>query len=181
MGKKIGYCFLFVLLLLTMMKFGVDACLPYRSSALISMLPNRNIYVCENLSNWDQSARLARTRVFEVMAVPMSQIEKDAINPSVIGWGDLVLFWRIPLVLPLVLEQIPDNGTSTIKLISFAVSSSIFLALILHYFGLVYKAVTEILSTGGQRANRTEKEQRVTSLMGRLDASNNIVVTKKNR
>lgn len=181
MVNKLIFSFVFVFFTLTILKMGVDACLPYRGSAILPMLQNRETFYCQSLADWDQYGRLKRTQIFEVLAVPMSQMEKNAINPSIVGWGDLLLFWRIPLILPLILEQVPEYSLSNIKLVSFAVSASIFLAMILHYIGLIYKAFTELSGPKSRQREPSEEEARVTSLMGRSNASNTIVGTKKGR
>ena len=179
MVKNIILSAVFIFISLSMLKFGVDSCLPYRSSAIFPLLSERENFVCQTLSNWDDSARRRRTQIFEVLQVHMSQLDKDAINPSVLGWGDLLLFWRIPLILPLILEQVPEYTISSFKLVFFAISATIFLALIFHYLSLIYKSFTELISPPrGGGPGRSAREEQVATLMGRSDASNSIVMSK---
>ena len=88
-------------------------------------------------------------------------------------------FWRTPLILPLILEQVPEYGVSSLKLLIFALSLTIFLSLILHYIVLVYRAITDTSAQGPKVIHRSAQEERVTSLMGRSNASNTIVSSKK--
>jgi hypothetical protein len=176
---KIIPSFIIVFLGLIALKGGVDACLPYRSSAIFPMLANREIGVCRFLADWDELARIKRTQIFEVLTIPMSQMEKDAINPSTFGWGDLFLFWRVPLILPLVLEQVPGQVNSNIKLLCFAFSLTIFTGLVFYYMALVYKAVVALIRPPSSQHTLSPETQRLTSLMGRSNSSNNVFVSKK--
>jgi hypothetical protein len=179
MGKKVIISATLVFFSLLLLKVGTDICLPYRSSAVFPLLSNRETFYCHALDSWDQYGRTKRTQIFEVLAVPMSQMDKDAINPSTIGWGDLLLFWRVPLILPLITEQIPEYSISSFKLLAFAFSSTIFLALILHYIGLIFRAITESGGTVKRVQVKSAEEELVSTLMGRSNASNNIVSSKK--
>lgn len=179
MVKKFIFSLVFVTVSLAILKVGVDLCLPYRSSAIFSILSNRETLFCETLSYWDELGRIERTRIFEVLIIPMNQMEKDALNPSVIGFGDVLLFWRVPLILPLIVEQVPYFVTSNLKLVVFALSSSLFLAFVIHYFFLVYKAIMDLFGYGSGPRGRSKDELRVASLMNRGNSANSIVSPRK--
>lgn len=142
MGRKVIWSFFLVGACLLALKCAVDLCLPYRTSAILPFLRAHDNMVCAVLSGWDDSARATRYRVSEGLLSISSTLEKEVLEPEKVGYGDIILFWQYPKILPLNLESVPASSGANLKAAIFWLLSSLFVAIIWHYIAALSSTVS---------------------------------------
>ena len=167
MISKFFLVFFLVLLTLAALKGATDTCLPARTSSFLPLTQNRDNFVCRIMSDWDEKGRIYQARIFSGVSGLTGILEKDSLNPVRVGVGDFLLFWQTSIILPLILELVPKNSVSTIKLLVYATSCSFVFYLVLHYFYLIFLNVASLLNLTNRTPSKKQDKEKLAALMGR--------------
>ncbi len=137
MPKKFAWSFILVGFLLVFLKAGVDLCLPYRTSALLPQVFGHEYAACQVMYDWDEAARAERMRISQGLITFSSELERRVLDPQEVSYGDVLLAWQVPKILPLILEAVPQNSMSLAKICFFWVGAALVLGGIWHYLSLL--------------------------------------------